>query len=75
MHVDLAELMAAKPLAVLDKAATPAAHRSGDAGVLPGLRSCRPLDPEAPPIRFEVNLPTEWKGARCNMAAAASTAC
>ena len=37
-------------------------HRSRDAGLLPGLGRIDPIDPQAPPVLFEVNLPVEWNG-------------
>ena len=63
MHVDKAEIVEAKPLAVLDKAATPASR------IVPATPTyCRvfgrfdPVDAQAPPVLFEVNLPVEWNG-------------
>ena len=39
------------------------------------LGSIAPVDPNAPPIRFQINLPRNGTDAPCNMAAAASTVC
>jgi hypothetical protein len=36
------------------------------------LGEVQPIDPNAPPVNFEVNLPAGWNG---NMAVAARTAC
>jgi len=59
--IDTATLQAPTPLAVTEKAATPASR------IVPAnpafcklLGHIAPTDPAAPPIRFEVNLPTTW---------------
>ena len=61
--IDSATLIQAAPMAVADKGPTPAAR------ITPAMPSyCRvlgriaPIDPTAPPIRFQVNLPLEWNG-------------
>lgn len=61
--IDTAALVDATPFAVAEKGATPAGR------VSPATPSfCRvlghvdPVDPKAPPIRFEVNLPLQWNG-------------
>ena len=61
--IESATLVAAAPLAVAERGPTPAAR------VTPATPAhCRvigsidPLDPKAPPIRFQVNLPLQWNG-------------
>ncbi len=61
--IDSATLVPATPLAVAERGPTPAAR------ITPPTPSfCRvlghipPLDPKAPPIRFQVNLPVKWNG-------------
>jgi feruloyl esterase len=61
--VDAAVLVASAPLAVAERGPTPAAL------ITPGVpQYCKvngriaPLDPKAPPILFQVNLPTQWNG-------------
>ena len=58
-----AVLLPASPLAVGERGATPAGT------ITPALpERCKvlgliaPLDPKAPPIQFQVNLPTQWNG-------------
>lgn len=62
-RIDSATLVEASPLAVAPGGATPAAR------VTPALpQHCRVIgriasvDPKAEPIRFQVNLPTQWNG-------------
>ena len=61
--IDSATLMAAAPLAVAERGPTPAAL------ITPAVPSyCKllgriaPVDAKAPPILFQVNLPTQWNG-------------
>ncbi|HOB96681.1 MAG TPA: tannase/feruloyl esterase family alpha/beta hydrolase [Aquabacterium sp.] len=61
--IDSATWMAATPLAVAERGPTPAAR------VTPATPAfCRilgriaPVDPAAPPIQFQVNLPAQWNG-------------
>lgn len=61
--IDSATLFFSSSLSVAERAATPAAT------VTPALpQYCRllgriaPVDPKAPPIHFQVNLPAEWNG-------------
>lgn len=61
--IDSATLVAAAPLAVAERGPTPASL------VTPATpQHCRvlgriaPVDPKAPPILFQVNLPTQWNG-------------
>ena len=63
MQIDSATLQAASPLAVAERAPTPAAR------VVPANPAfCKVLghiesaDRNAPPIKFQVNLPVEWNG-------------
>ena len=39
------------------------------------LGAVQPVDPNAPPVNFEVNLPAEWNGRAVQYGAAARTAC
>jgi feruloyl esterase len=62
-RVETASFVAAAPLAVLERAPTPAAR------IVPAVPDhCRllgriaPLDPAAPDIRFQLNLPVRWNG-------------
>ncbi len=62
-HIESATLVAATPLAVAERGPTPAAR------VTPATPAhCRvigaidPIDPKAPAIRFQVNLPVQWNG-------------
>lgn len=61
--VTSATLVAATPLAVAERGPTPAATITPAAP-----EHCRvlgriaPVDPAAPPIQFQVNLPTQWNG-------------
>jgi hypothetical protein len=61
--IDSATLIAATPLAIAERGPTPAAR------ITPAMPDhCRvigriaPIDPAAPPIRFQVNLPVTWNG-------------
>jgi hypothetical protein len=63
MKVDAAELVAATSLSVADHGPTPASR------INPATpQFCRllghidPVDPAAPPIRFQLNLPLQWNG-------------
>jgi Tannase and feruloyl esterase len=62
-RIESATLVAATPLAVAERGPTPAAR------VTPATPAhCRvigaidPIDPKAPVIRFQVNLPVQWNG-------------
>jgi Tannase and feruloyl esterase len=62
-RIESATLVAATPLAVAERGPTPAAR------ITPAVPAyCRvigaidPLDPKAPAIRFQVNLPVQWNG-------------
>lgn len=61
--IDSATLVAATPLAVAERGPTPASL------ITPATtQHCKvlgriaPVDPKAPPILFQVNLPTQWNG-------------
>lgn len=61
--VDSATFTPASPLAIAEKGPTPASR------VVPAnpafckvLGHIQPLDPSAPPVKFEVNLPADWNG-------------
>ena len=63
VSIESATLVVATPLAVADRGPTPAAR------ITPATPShCRvigridPVDPKAPPIRFQANLPLQWNG-------------
>lgn len=63
MRIDSAAMQAPSPLTVAEKAGSPAAR------VVPANPAfCKVLghlearDPQAPPIKFEINLPLDWNG-------------
>ncbi|MGC2083068.1 MAG: tannase/feruloyl esterase family alpha/beta hydrolase [Bradyrhizobium sp.] len=63
MKIDSAAMQSPSALSIADKAGSPAAR------VVPAnpafckvLGHIDPRDPAAPPIKFEVNLPTDWNG-------------
>jgi hypothetical protein len=63
VNIDSATLVAPAPLAVAERGPTPAAL------ITPATpQHCKvlgrvaPVDPKAPPIVFQVNLPTQWNG-------------
>lgn len=61
--IDSATLVAASPLAVAERGPTPAALITPAAPeYCKVLGRILPLDPAAPPILFQVNLPTKWNG-------------
>jgi hypothetical protein len=75
VKIDSAAIVAPTPLAVAERGPTPAGRVTpANPEFCKVLGQIAPSDPNAPPIKFQVNLPLEWNG-RCNMAAAASTAC
>ena len=61
--VDSATLIVAAPMAVAEKRPTPAARITP---VTPAfckvLGHIDPIDPTAPPINFQINLPVDWNG-------------
>ena len=63
IQVDSAAMVEAKPFAIAERGPTPSAR------ITPATPAhCRvlgriaPIDPKAPPIRFQVNLPLQWNG-------------
>lgn len=63
MRVDSAVIVEAKPLAVAERGPTPAARISpATPSFCRVLGQIAPVDPKAPPIRFQVNLPLQWNG-------------
>ncbi|MGJ4951567.1 tannase/feruloyl esterase family alpha/beta hydrolase [Bradyrhizobium sp. HKCCYLS20291] len=63
VRIDTVAMQAPAPLSVAEKAGSPAAR------VVPATPAfCKvlghidPKDPQAPPIKFEVNLPADWNG-------------
>jgi feruloyl esterase len=61
--IDSAAYSPATPLAIAERAATPASRISPPSpDFCKILGHIEPLDPQAPPIRFEVNLPAAWNG-------------
>ncbi|MGA2044573.1 MAG: tannase/feruloyl esterase family alpha/beta hydrolase [Roseiarcus sp.] len=62
-EIESATYSSGSPLAVAERAPTPASRVSP---ALPAycrvLGHIQPLDPKAPPIQFEVNLPAQWNG-------------
>ena len=76
VRIDSASMIAPTPLAVAERGPTPAARVTpANPEFCKVLGQIAPLDPNAPPIKFQVNLPSSGTAARCNMAAVASTAC
>src|SRR6185503_4507631 len=61
MAVDPASTVAPTPLAVAERGPTPAARVTpANPEFCKVLGQIAPLDPNAPPIKFQVNLPVEW---------------
>ena len=61
--IDSAQLIAASALAVAERGATPAATITPAAPeYCKVLGKIAPVDPKAPYIQFQVNLPTKWNG-------------
>lgn len=62
-RIESATLVAPSPLAVADRGATPASRVTPAAPAhCQVIGAIDPVDPKAPPIRFQVNLPVEWNG-------------
>jgi len=60
---DSAALQSPTPLAVAEKGPTPSGRITpANPAFCKVLGHIDPTDPNAPPIKFEVNLPTEWNG-------------
>jgi Tannase and feruloyl esterase len=63
VQIDAASLQAASPLAVSERAPTPAARVTpANPAFCKVLGHIEPIDRNAPPIKFQVNLPVEWNG-------------
>ncbi|MBA2399188.1 MAG: tannase/feruloyl esterase family alpha/beta hydrolase, partial [Bradyrhizobium sp.] len=63
IKIDAAGLIDAKPLSVAEAGPTPAARISpATPQFCRVLGHIDPTDPNAPPIRFQVNLPVQWNG-------------
>jgi hypothetical protein len=61
VQIDSATLQAPTPLSVSERASTPAARISpANPAFCKLLGHIESVDPKAPPIKFEVNLPAEW---------------
>src|SRR5262245_56486061 len=61
--IDSTALIQAAPMAVAEKGPTPAARFTpATPSYCRVLGRIAPIDPAAPPIRFQVNLPLEWNG-------------
>ena len=76
VRIDSAAMISPRPLAVAERGPTPAARVTpANPEFCKVLGQIAPSDPNAPPIKFQVNLRSSGMAARCNMAAAVSTAC
>ena len=63
VRIDAAAMIAPTPLAVAERGPTPAARVTpANAEFCKVLGQIAPPDPNAPPIKFQVNLPIEWNG-------------
>lgn len=63
VKIDSATLQAPSPIAVAERGPTPAGRITpANPGFCKVLGHIDPVDPKAPPIRFQVNLPVEWNG-------------
>ncbi len=63
VRVDSASMIAPTPLAVAERGPTPAARVTpANPEFCKVLGQIAPSDPNAPPIKFQVNLPVEWNG-------------
>jgi hypothetical protein len=61
--IDKATLTSAVPLSVAERGPTPAARITpATPAYCQILGRIAPVDPQAPPIRFQVNLPLDWNG-------------
>jgi hypothetical protein len=61
--IDSATFLQASPLAIAERGTTPAGHvNPASPAFCKVLGHIQPVDPKAPPIQFEVNLPAEWNG-------------
>src|SRR5215212_4080873 len=63
VKIDSAAIVAPTPLAVSERGPTPAAPVTpANPAFRKVLGQIAPSDPNAPPIKFQVNLPVEWNG-------------
>ena len=63
VRIDSASMIAPSPLAVAERGPTPAARVTpANPEFCKVLGQIAPLDPNAPPIKFQVNLPLDWNG-------------
>ncbi|WP_246175978.1 tannase/feruloyl esterase family alpha/beta hydrolase [Bradyrhizobium paxllaeri] len=63
VRIDSASIVAPTPLAVAERGPTPAARVTpANPEFCKVLGQIAPADPNAPPIKFQVNLPIEWNG-------------
>ena len=63
VRIDSATLQAPSQLTIAERAGSPAARISpANPAFCKVLGHIEPTDPQAPPIKFEVNLPTDWNG-------------
>ena len=63
VRIDSASMIAPTPLAVAERGPTPAARVTpANPEFCKVIGQIAPLDPNAPPIKFQVNLPIEWNG-------------
>jgi tannase/feruloyl esterase len=63
VRVESAAMIAPTPLAVVERGPTPAARVTpANPEFCKVLGQIAPSDPNAPPIKFQVNLPIEWNG-------------
>ena len=63
VRIDSVTLQTPSPLAVSERAPTPAARIApANPAFCKVLGHIEPTDAKAPPIKFEVNLPVEWNG-------------
>ncbi len=63
VKIDSAAMQAPSPMAVAEKGPTPSGRVTpANPEFCKVLGHIDPTDPNAPPIRFQVNLPVEWNG-------------
>ena len=63
VRINSASMIAPTPLAVVERGPTPAARVTpANPEFCKVLGQIAPSDPNAPPIKFQVNLPIEWNG-------------
>jgi feruloyl esterase len=63
VKIDSADFVGASPISIAPQGPTPAARISPETpSFCKVLGHIDPLAPDAPPIRFEVNLPIDWNG-------------